>query len=58
MKVPRGTAPTGIRFAPEIKDFYLTQAAKNGRSLNSEIMQALKEAMSARIETDKQKQAA
>lgn len=56
MKVPRGTTPTGIRFIPEIKAFYIEQAKKNGRSLNSEIMQVLKEAMSVQVENRKEKQ--
>lgn len=58
MKVPRGTMPTGIRFIPEIKSFYMEEAVKNGRSFNSEIMQALKNEMECRIEKRKESKAA
>lgn len=46
-----------MRFPDEIKEFFVNEAAENGRSFNSEIMQALKEVMNARIEKQKRKEA-
>ena len=47
-----------MRFPDEIKEFFINEAEENGRSFNSEVMHVLKETMNARIEKQKQKQAA
>lgn len=57
MKVSREVTPKTMRFPDEIKEFFVNEAAENGRSFNSEIMQALKEVMNARIEKQKRKEA-
>ena len=37
--------PFGVRMEKELKDLLAKQARKNGRSLNSEVVQILKEAL-------------
>lgn len=58
MQVSKAIKPTGVRFIPDVKDFFKSEAMCGGRSFNSEIMQILKDEMESRIEKRKQKQAA
>lgn len=55
MLVPHNTNPTGVRFPPEIKDFFKDMARRHGRSFNSEIIQTLKEKMDKENSGDVQK---
>lgn len=48
MIVARDIKPKTMRFPKDIQDFFLQEAAENGRSFNSEVMQALKEKMDER----------
>ena len=48
MIVARDIKPKTMRFPKDIQDFFLQEAVENGRSFNSEVMQALKEKMDER----------
>lgn len=50
MKVGREVAPTGLRIPVDLKKWLKDQAAKNGRSLNSEIIHRLESTRRARRE--------
>ena len=58
MQVSKAIKPTGVRFIPDVKDFFKSEAMCGGRSFNSEIMQALKNEMECRIEKRKESKAA
>jgi hypothetical protein len=58
MQVSKAIKPIGVRFIPDVKDFFKSEAACRGRSFNSEIMQVLKDEMDARISKRKQSKAA
>lgn len=58
MIVSRDVKPKTVRFPKDIEDFFIQEAFDEGRSFNSEVMQALKNEMESRIEKRKQKQAA
>ncbi|MGU5658672.1 Arc family DNA-binding protein [Aeromonas veronii] len=41
----KSIAPFGVRMGKELKELLAERAKKNGRSLNSEVIQILKEAL-------------
>ncbi|MBW3118920.1 Arc family DNA-binding protein [Providencia rettgeri] len=47
MKGMRSIAPFGVRMSDELKEKLTVRAAQNGRSLNSEIVMILQEAVDA-----------